>query len=84
MGCALLQKQNFHSVDNESDSIAPLHCQMQPLEVLAHCVDMGWMAIIVRTAIFMPRLRMRSEVYGRVSVCVECYSCSVIRSASNS
>ncbi|XP_064402600.1 midasin-like isoform X2 [Halichondria panicea] len=47
VGCALLRKQNFHSVDNESDSIAPLHCQMQPLEVLAHCVDMGWMAIIV-------------------------------------
>ncbi len=44
-----MSKQNYFNMDDEADTISPLHCQMGALEVLAHCVNMGWMAIIVKS-----------------------------------
>ena len=42
----MLSKESYQS-PNVTGSVIPLRCQMGALELLAHCVDMGWMAIIV-------------------------------------
>ncbi len=49
VGHCVLQKENYRqSHDAGSPPLLPLHCQMPVLESLMHCVQMGWMAILVR------------------------------------
>lgn len=62
MGSAVLVREGYQNPDVVG-SVIPLKCQMGALELLAHCVNMGWMAIIVSHCLLINPWRMVIVVY---------------------